>query len=132
VNLWAVVVAALANMVIGSLWYGPLLGKQWKKLQGFTDEKMRSMPLSAKQAMLGGLLTALVMAYVLAHFVSLLDIADALGAWQLAFWAWLGLIATTQAGSFLWEGRPFKLFALNTLQSLVSLFAMTLILTLWM
>ena len=135
INLIAVLLAAVANMVVGMLWYGPLFGKQWKTMMGLTDESMKTMPLTATQAMIGGTITALLMAYVLAHdaFVwgqffgtSISQIAFAL---QLAFWIWLGYVATTQAGSFLWEGKSWKLFALNASQSLVSLIAMSLILT---
>ena len=48
---------------------------------------------------------------------------------MLAFWPWLGYIATTQAGSFLWEGKSFKLFAFNAAESLVAMFAMACVLT---
>ncbi len=40
INYLAVVVAAIANMVLGFLWYGSLFGKQWIKLSGFTAEAM--------------------------------------------------------------------------------------------
>ena len=29
INYWAVLVSAIASMAIGSLWYGPLFGKQF-------------------------------------------------------------------------------------------------------
>ncbi len=29
INLLAVVVCAIASMVLGMLWYGPLFGKKW-------------------------------------------------------------------------------------------------------
>lgn len=131
INYWAVLVAALANMVVGSLWYGPLFGKLWMKLAGLTKESIKSMGLTMAQAMTGGLATSLLMAYVLAHFAGRWAAMGAAGAWQLAFWIWLGFVATTQAGSFLWEAKPFKLFILNAANSLVSLFAMALILVLW-
>ncbi len=39
VNYVAVVVAALANMVIGYVWFGPLFGKMYMRLQGMTQEQ---------------------------------------------------------------------------------------------
>jgi hypothetical protein len=136
INYWAVLVAAIANIVVGSLWYGPIFGKQWKKLMGFSDSDMRSMKMTPTQAYVGGLVTALIMAYVLAH-----DAAAWAGfyggagtfafAFQLAFWIWLGYVATTQVGSVLWEGKPWKLFWLNTFQSLVSFIVMASILVFW-
>jgi hypothetical protein len=131
INVWAVLVAALANMVIGSLWYGPLFGKAWKKMMGFSDQSMKSMKMTAMQAMVGGLVTAFLMAFVLGHFADVWGVMSVGGAWELAFWVWLGFVATTQLGSVLWEGKSFKLFVLNTAQSLASLFAMAVILALW-
>src|SRR5687767_10682602 len=112
INFWAVLVAAIINMGVGFAWYGPLFGKLWKKLMGLTDESMKNMPLSAAQASVGGFITALVMAYGLGHFVNLTGATGLDGAWQLAFWIWLGFQATVSAGSFLWEGKPLRLFLL--------------------
>ena len=81
--------------------------------------------------MVGGFITALVMAYVLAHFVAIAGAGDAMGALQLAFWIWLGFIATVQIGIVLWEGKPWKLYFLNAAYWLVNLAVMAIILALW-
>ena len=132
VNFWAVLVAAIVNMVVGSLWYGPLFGKMWKDLMGFTEESMKNiMKLTPAYSMCMGLITALVMAYVLGHFSLLTNASGLDGAWQLAFYVWLGFTATISAGGFIWEGKPFKLFILNISGQLVSLFLMAIVLVLW-
>ena len=131
INYGAVLGAAIANMVVGSLWYGPVFGKAWRRMMNFSEQDMRSMKMTAGQAMVGGFITALLMAYVLAHFVSLVGVVTRADAFQLAFWSWLGLIATTQAGSVLWEGKSWKLFFLNTAQSLISIVIMVMILAHW-
>src|SRR3989344_8326514 len=94
INWVAVLVAAVVNMVVGSLWYGPIFGRAWKHMMGFTDDMMKSMRLSAMQAMVGGFITALIMAYVLAYFVAIYGAVDMQGAFELAFWIWLGFMAT--------------------------------------
>ena len=38
INLIAVGLAGLMGMTVGALWYGPIFGKQWMKLMGFTKE----------------------------------------------------------------------------------------------
>ena len=44
VNLLAVLVSGVAAMVIGALWYSPLLfGKLWMNGMGFTEAKMKEM-----------------------------------------------------------------------------------------
>ena len=131
VNLWPVLAAAVVNMVVGSLWYGPIFGKMWKNLMGFTDESMKSMKLSVSQAMAMGFVTSLIMAYVLSHFVVISGAINAGAAWELAFWIWLGFMATTSAGGFIWEGRPFKLFVLNAAEELVALSLMAWVLVMW-
>lgn len=131
INWWAVLVAALAYMGLGSLWYGPLFGKQWMAYVGISEESMKKMPLTPLQAIIGGFVTACVMATVLS-FASLFFAATTLmHALLLAVWVWLGFVATTQAGSFLWEGKPFGLFVINASNSLVALVIMSLILVLW-
>ena len=126
--------AAIANMIVGMLWYGPVFGKTWRKLMGFSETDMKKMPLTAGQAIAGGTITALLMSYILAHeaFVwgsFMGESGTVFFAFMLAFWPWLGFVATTQAGSFLWEGKSFKLFAFNAAASMVSMFAMALVLT---
>jgi hypothetical protein len=137
INYAAVLLAAVANMVVGMLWYGPLFGKQWQALMGFNADSMKSMKMTAAQAIFGGCVTALIMAFVLAHDAFVwgdffgASVGGVMFAFQLAFWIWLGYVATVQAGAVLWEGKPWKLFMLNAAQSLVSLFAMALVLTFW-
>lgn len=130
INYFALIAAAVANMAIGVLWYGPLFGKQWKRLVGITDEEMKNMPLSPAMAMIGGLITSLVIAYVLLFF-TVTWVSTLSGALMAAFWIWLGFVATTQIGSFLWEGKSIKLFLLNTAYSLVAYGVMATILVLW-
>jgi hypothetical protein len=43
INYAAVLLAAVANMVVGMLWYGPLFGKQWQALMGFNADSMKSI-----------------------------------------------------------------------------------------
>lgn len=67
INYLAVLLTAIVRMIVGILWYGPIFGKQWKKLMGFTDESMKVMKMKPMQATAGGFVTALIMAYVLAY-----------------------------------------------------------------
>jgi hypothetical protein len=131
VNYVAVFVAALANMVVGSLWYGPVFGKIWKGYMGLTEESMKKMPLSMWQALCGGFITALVMSYILAHVAVAFASIGVGGALQLGFWMWLGFAIPIVAGTYLWEGRPFGLFVLNASNWLVSLLLMSVVLVLW-
>ncbi len=124
-NYWAIIGAAVANVAVGALWYGPVFGKTWRKLMGFTEADMRNMPLTPAQAISGGVVTALIMAFVLSQIAP-----QGILPLTLAFWPWFGFVMPIQAGSWLWEGKSFKLFAFNAAASFVSLFVMALVLTL--
>jgi hypothetical protein len=46
VNFWAVLASAVASMVIGSIWYGPLFGKMFMQAMGmdqWSPEKREAM-----------------------------------------------------------------------------------------
>lgn len=131
INYWALIAAAVANMAIGALWYGPVFGALWKRLTGITDEAMAQMPLKPWQAMLGGLVNSFVIAYILFFFTAPWVVPTIAGALMGAFWVWLGFVATTQIGSYLWEGKPLTLFFLNAAYSLVAYGVMATILVLW-
>lgn len=130
INYYALVVAAVASMAIGFLWYGPLFGKEWMRLSGLTMESVKTMPLKPWQAMAAGLVNSLLIAYILSHFVGIVEFSGYNGIF-MGFWIWLGFVATTQISGFLWEGKPLKLFLINTSYSLVTYLVMAAILVLW-
>src|SRR3989338_5024454 len=131
VNYLAVLVAAAASMAVGFLWYGPLFGNMWKQLMGITDKDMKKMKMSPRTSMILGFITALVISCTLAHFLIYMNISGIADALLAAFLIWIGFVATVQIGAVLWEGKPWKLFFLNTAHNLVSLSVMASILALW-
>ena len=133
VNYLAVVAAAVASMAIGAAWYSPLLfGKEWMRLSGMSPEFIEGVKAKGTWKMYGvGFIGALVMAFVLAHLVFLMEATTLNDALDLGFWLWLGFIAPVQLGVVLWEGKSWKLYLINTSYYLVSLPAMASILALW-
>ena len=132
INYWALLGAAVANLVLGFVWYHPsVFGTTWMNLVGISPQSMEEGKKRMPMAMVGGLITAFIMAYVLAHFGIAWGVFDVIGAFELAFWIWLGFIATTQLGVVLWERRPWKLFLINTGYSLASLVVAAVILVLF-
>lgn len=137
INYVAVVAAAVASMILGFLWYGPLFGKQWIALMGFTKAHMEAAKVQGmtKQFVLA-FIGSLVMAWVLAHslvFASAYLNATGPSAGLMAgFWNWLGFIAPVTLGSVLWEGKSWNLWLLNNGYQLLSLLVMGVILAIWM
>jgi hypothetical protein len=135
VNYLAVLIAAIVAFIVGFLWHGPLFGRQWLKLTGVTDKQMQEMkakgmgPMAPQ--MIGALVQQLVTAFVLAVFISKTGAAGVSGALLIAFWAWLGFIATALLNGVLWEKRTPALYCFTVVYQLVNLGAMALVLGLW-
>jgi hypothetical protein len=135
VNYLAILVSAALAVVIGGLWYGPVFGKLWMSLVGITPESMKSMKMTPLAAMVGGFIGALLTAFVLSHHIVFAGVFLGMSGVELAlmsaFFIWLGFYVPVTAGSLLWEGKSWKLFALNASYYLVVLLVNALLLSLW-
>lgn len=131
VNLVTILVAAIAYMVVGFLWYGPLFGKVWMKAMGITASDMEKN--KDKMGMIYGLtsLAALVTSYVLAHFIFYAGEKTALGGAKIAFWVWVGFVVTKSIVDTLFENKKWDIFYLNMGYQLVGLLVMGAILGVW-
>ena len=58
-------------------------------------------------------LASLVLAYFLAHVVEFMGASTLLDGAHVGFWVWLGFVATTSVGAYLFEGRPLALYLIN-------------------
>ncbi len=118
---------AIAAFIFGFLWYGPLFGKTWLQLMDKNPEecKGKKPPVGTMLlALLGSFLTTVVMGY-------LLKAASPCCNCSVAFMVWLGFYVPVLLGSVMWEGRPWKLFALNAAYYFLSLQLIAAILTNW-
>ncbi|MDP2630049.1 MAG: DUF1761 domain-containing protein, partial [Candidatus Uhrbacteria bacterium] len=137
INYWVVLGAAVVSMVLGALWYGPLFGKQWVALMGWTDEQLNVMKKRGGMAKLYGIafLGSLVMSFVLANTVVFVGVythtAGIYAGLMAGFWGWLGFIAPVTLGAVLWEGKSWRLWILNNGYNLLSLLLMGTILAFW-
>lgn len=119
--LLSVFLAALASFVLGALWYGPVFGRYWMGLMGFTPESMKAMPMTPLRAMTLGFAFQLVFAFVLSVFMEVSSVFSYTDAAFLAAIVWLGFYVTSTVGGYLWEGRSLKLVAFNAAYQLVNL-----------
>lgn len=133
VNYIAVLVAGVVAMILGSLWYSPILfGNAWMKLGGFN---MKDMDKAKKKGMgklyFAMFIGALICAYVLAHMVSYAGAVSFTDGMMEGFWLWLGFIAPVLLGSVLWESKPVKYYLINVSYWLVLLLINGGILAVW-
>ncbi|HEY5446073.1 MAG TPA: DUF1761 domain-containing protein, partial [Pyrinomonadaceae bacterium] len=84
----------------------------------------------AKELMIA-FISALVLVYILAHFVQYTKARTTLDGIQTAFWLWLGFIATTQLATVVFEQRKLGLYLINVGYQFVACSLAGVILTLW-
>jgi hypothetical protein len=135
VNVWAVILAAVSSMVVGSIWYSKsVFGTTWGKL---AKVDMSKTPKASQMTVLlaSTFVASLVMAYVLAHVSYIANtffrndfLEDAL---MTGFWLWLGFVATRLFVHDAFEGRRKQLTVLNISHEFVTIMLMALIIG-WM
>jgi hypothetical protein len=132
VNYWAVILATLSTLVIGSIWYTPrVFGKRWAELA--------NVDLDTTSGAVGAIITTVIVSFITAWVLAL--------ATQTAWIAFSGgYVGTAVAvGTMLWAGftaarvithdaferRPAALTLLNISHELVTVIVMALIIGVW-
>ncbi len=133
VNLLAVLACGVAAMVLGSLWYSPLLfGNIWMKELGIKKEAMTdSMKKKMIVSYIFGFIGSLVTAYVLGQMIAYNSLDTFAKAVWLGLFIWLGFIAPVSLGGVLWEGKSVKLYFINNFYNIVQLAIYTAIFVNW-
>ncbi len=128
INWLAVLIAAVINMVVGSMWYSKgVFGKEWAKLTGRKLDEMGSGGTGYAVAAIG----ALVQSWILAHFIAYAGSTTLWKGLVTGFWLWLGFVAVVVAVHLVFEGRPWKLWQINAGYFLVVLLINGGLLAVW-
>lgn len=131
INLVGVLVATVASMAVGGIWYSQgIFGKTWGRLAGLKmDGKVT--PGNMAPLLVVQFAASFITAYVLAHFAFLSHhffanswVSDSVST---ALWAWLGFTVCRLATHDMFEGRRKKLTLLNGAHELVTFLIMGLI-----
>ena len=110
INVWAVLAAGVSRMVLGGLWYSPVLfGKAWSAASGVTEAQQKS----ANMGKIMG--TALLLAIVgAAQYAMFLGPKPAIGfATAEAISAGLCWVAGSFGINYLFEQKSMRLFLIN-------------------
>jgi Protein of unknown function (DUF1761) len=118
VNLVFVLLAAVATMAVGFLWYSPLLfATPWIRAMGYDPNDKAGLDEMRKGAGKSygiSFLASLVSAFVLSKIVVVTAVATIPYGMKVGFAMWLGFVATVQLTDMLFGRRPLKLFLINT------------------
>jgi hypothetical protein len=129
VNYLAVFLAAVASMIVGSIWYAPpVLGNYWTKLAKPDAKRAKKEMVPT---MVATFVLALLTAYIVAH-VTYLSQAFYGTEWvqaglTTAFWLWLGISTPAVLVHGMFEQKRKKLLLLTAAHELVTLLAMGLV-----
>ncbi len=133
INYWAVILATLSTMIVGSIWYTPrVFGNYWMKASGVTPSG------NARDAALP-IITTVIVSFVTAWVLS----GATFIAWKFYHGGFFGNALVT--GIVLWAGftaarfithdafdkRPSGLTVLNIAHELVTVLVMSVIIGVW-
>ncbi len=121
INWLAVFLAALSSFVIGGVWYSALFAKRWQKLAGVSDANLTK---GRVRAFAVSFITSVVMALNLAFFIG--NNGVMFGAFA-GFAVGFGWIAMAFGMNYLFERRPFGLYAINAGYNILTLTLMGVI-----
>ncbi len=136
INMMAVLVAVVANFILGFLWYTPLFGKAWGQEMKY-DSSVKPPGGEMVKGMIFMVIGNFLLAYVFAHNIMAWSFVP--GAQEMSvtqnimsstIFTWLGFYLPGDLGSTVWEKKSWKLFGINTGYHFMMLLVASLILTL--
>jgi Protein of unknown function (DUF1761) len=128
-NYPAVFLAAIAYWLLGALWYAVLFSKPWMALEHLSAEQAQSMNPVLPYVIT--FLLNLLIAYLLAQ-VCIWRNANTFGRGASAgILLWIGFVGPITFTTYMYEMRPWQLFALNEFYPLFGLALMGAILGAW-
>lgn len=133
VNYLAILVCGVMSLVLGSVWYSPLMfGKKWMKYAGFTEADAKNCKKSEMARMyICTFVAALITAYVMNYFLFLIGSDTAVAGAEVGVLAWFGFVATGAFSSVLFEKTKFGHYLINIGYTLVQFVIMGMILAGW-
>ena len=129
INYLAVGISALLPILIGTLWYSPLLfGRSWTEAHGYSPEQMRSM---SARALPVSVLSYIVMALVLAVLIAYGGVSTAQQGALLGLLVWVGFLATLGLTSHVYSERPWSIYCIDASFQLIYIASMGATLAVW-
>jgi uncharacterized membrane protein len=115
-NYVSVALSAIALIVLGMIWYGPLFGKKWMSLMKIDPQKMKNNPNGQKEMMksMGGMvIVSIVIAFALNYTLAFAAAKTLIEAVIISKLTWLGYVATIGLNTVLFEQKPVSLYLIN-------------------
>jgi hypothetical protein len=117
INWLAAIIATVTAFILGGIWYGPLFSKPWANAFGLTEDELNKRHLGAVFG------KAIIWTFLAAVALSLFIEPDAdlhYGAMN-GFFLGLGIVTPFMGIHYTFEGRDWKILAINAGYSTLAL-----------
>ncbi len=141
INYWAVLLCGVASFIFGFVWYGPLFGKQYMRMQGVSpEEAAQFMKDSAKRRVMMrnyaltfvlALVTALGLDHSLIFASSYLNVSGVYAGVMAGFWIWLSFVVPATTNLVFFDKKKWDWWFLVNGYYLIQLILMGTLLALW-
>jgi len=129
-NYAAVVVCAVVYWLLGGLWFGFLFGKPWMAYEHISEAQAMASGMTAVPYIVSFILGGLT-AYVLAQLCIWRNANTAARGAALGILLWIGFVGPITYTTYMYEMRPWQLFAIIQFYPLVGFALMGAILGAW-
>jgi hypothetical protein len=114
-----ILTSALMQWLLGALWYSPVLfGKPWKAMVDVPPERKKTRMVLG---MIASFIGSVIVSFLLMHVLWWAGVDGLKRGVFVGFILWAGFIFAPLSAQYIYEGRSFKLFAINTGYWLVAL-----------
>jgi hypothetical protein len=108
INYLAVLVASIAQFVIGAVWYMPLFGNLWGQIHGFNKLSKAEQKEAQKQMMPLLIVQFVVTVITTVVLAKLLVLVPSYSAYTLALMVWVGFFVPVQVAGVIFGGTEPK------------------------
>lgn len=128
INYWLVLLGVVISVVIGSVWFSPLMfGKLWMRINGVEHKSKEELRAMQKEMGSAYILQALLSAMQVFAMFLLIELAWPFGfSWvYMVIFLWMGFVIPIQTGDLLWgnttKGLRVKKFLVNASYQLITM-----------
>jgi hypothetical protein len=132
INYLAVVAGVVMNMIVGGLWYSPLLfAKPWMAETGINMDAISEDKAGMIRGYVVSVIASIAIVFAMSVLVEATDASGATDGLLIGLLAGIGFVATTQAANYTFESRTLRVYAINVGYPVSSFLAIGLLLALW-
>jgi hypothetical protein len=137
INIFAILVAVVANIAIQMIWYTALFSKSWCLQMGY-DPNRRPEKKEMFKGMALNFVSSFLFAWVLAFYLAgwkfipgATEMTPLVTGINSAISVWVGFFIPVQLNRVVWEKHSWKLFFINSGYHFAATAAVALILSFW-